>query len=191
MTSLETSDEDYRDPEPYFRTADAAFEAICSVQLCIGHVAVKTRSHGRGKHSFDTHIDVRCQNSGKYQLYIIKKGLYKTSPLNTIVTIMLAKLFFCSGTKWIFLGRYIFVCEGTIPIGYSSIWSELLLKEARLCMRVHDSPVRVYGLQMDGTDGSEQLRFEETASTPKSCTYNCRPLLLPDPCATFVTGKEQ
>ena len=58
MTSLETSDEDYRDPELYFRTADAAFEAICSIQLCIGHVEVKTRSHGRGKHGFDTHIDV-------------------------------------------------------------------------------------------------------------------------------------
>ena len=110
MTSLETSDEDYRDPELYFRTADAAFEAICSVQLCIGHVALKTRLHGRGKHGFDTHIDVRCQSSGKYRPYINKKGLYKTSLLNTISTV-LAKLFL----EWdeaIFLQRYILHLRG-------------------------------------------------------------------------------
>ena len=143
MTSLETSDEDYRDPELYFRTADAAFEAICSVQLCMHWPRF---SHGRGKHGFDIHIDVRCQSSGEYRPYINKKGLYKKSPLNTIVTIVLAKLFFWSGKKRIFLQRYILICEGTSPIGYGSVWSELLLKEARLCMRVHDSPVRVYGL---------------------------------------------
>ena len=77
MTSLETSGEDKRDPKLYYRTEDTAFEAIRSVQLCIGHVAVKIRSHGRGKHGFDTHIDVRCQNSGKYRPYINKKGLYE------------------------------------------------------------------------------------------------------------------
>ena len=83
MTSLETSDEDYRDPDFYLRTADAAFEAVCSLQLYIGHVAVKTRSHSRGKYGFDTHIDVQCQDSGKYRAHKNKKGAYKTSTRKT------------------------------------------------------------------------------------------------------------
>ena len=122
MTSLETSEEDYRDPELYFRTADAAFEAICSVQLCIGHVAVKTRSHGRGKHGFDTHIDVRCQSSGKYRPYKIKKGLYKASPLNTIMYQDYAREAFLLEWDEVDLPqRYILICEGTILIGYGSM----------------------------------------------------------------------
>ncbi|CAK7266504.1 hypothetical protein SEPCBS57363_002122 [Sporothrix epigloea] len=92
MTSLEASDEDDRDPDLYVRTVDATFEAIRSVQLCIGHVVVKVRSYGRSRYSFDTHIDVRCQNSGKYRPHKNKKGLYKTSTRKTTECPFLAEI---------------------------------------------------------------------------------------------------
>ena len=70
---------------------------------------------------------------------------------STLFPRLCSRSFFSSGTKRSSSKGTFFICEGTIQIGYGLMRSELLLKEARLCMRVHNLPVRVYGLIMQGT----------------------------------------
>ena len=57
-----------------FLSEDDAYNAIYCQQSLLGFVTMKSNTYGRSKYGFNTHITVRCQNSGKYKERRKKEG---------------------------------------------------------------------------------------------------------------------